>query len=301
VPQEPLLFGCTIEENIALGVDDHTGGEAAAQKAREAVAKAVPEPITPMGQLRSKLGRPKTAPMDGGAETFVGIDGLPVGSTSRGDDAESGGQEPTEQKFAIDEAVMDAARMCNAHEFIMGFEEGYQTLVGERGIQLSGGQKQRVAIARAVRRNPCMLLLDEATSALDSESEHLVQTALDKLMVGRTTVIVAHRLSTVINSDVVVVLDKGRCLLRTIVTYGTFLCRICMSISMIVYFTYIIVVRSRYAGCGTHDELVRTNKIYRKLVQHQLPVPEEDTEAGSTGAAGGPEPEPEADGSVTAL
>ena len=74
-----------------------------------------------------------------------------------------------------------------------------------------------------------------------------------------------------------------------------------MSISMIVYFTYIIVVRSRYAGCGTHDELVRTNKIYRKLVQHQLPVPEEDTEAGSTGAAGGPEPEPEADGSVTAL
>ncbi len=266
VAQEPLLFGCTIEENIALGVDDQTGGEAAAQKARDAVAKAVPEPITPMGQLRSKLGRAKTAPMDGDAETFVGIDGLPVGSTAGGGDAELGSQKSTKQKFAIDEAVMDAARMCNAHEFIMGFEEGYQTLVGERGVQLSGGQKQRIAIARAVRRNPCMLLLDEATSALDSESEHLVQTALDKLMVGRTTVIVAHRLSTVINSDVVVVLDKGR-----------------------------------YAGCGTHDELVRTNRIYRKLVQHQLPIPEEETQAGSTGAGGGPEPEPEADGSVTAL
>lgn len=132
VAQEPLLFGCTIEENISLGVDDQTDGEAAAQKAREAVAKAVPEPITPMGQLKAKLGRAKTAPMDAD-EAFVGrgIDGLtPVG---RDGDAELGGQESTKQKFATDEAVMDAARMCNAHEFIMGFEDGYQTLVGERG------------------------------------------------------------------------------------------------------------------------------------------------------------------------
>lgn len=137
---------------------------------------------------------------------------------------------------SVDHKVVEAAQMANAHTFIEEFEDGYATLVGERGVQLSGGQKQRVAIARAIRREPIMLLLDEATSALDAESEHLVATSLDTLMRGRTTVIVAHRLSTVMNADMVVVLDNGH-----------------------------------VAGFGNHESLVQTNVLYRKLVQHQLP------------------------------
>ncbi|XP_040951407.1 ABC transporter B family member 13 isoform X1 [Gossypium hirsutum] len=108
--------------------------------------------------------------------------------------------------------IMKAARAAHAHRFISRMPEGYQTHVGNRGVQLSGGQKQRVAIARAILRNPSILLLDEATSALDSESEKLVQEALDNLMEGRTTIIVAHRLSTIRNSDSIAVLEQGKVL-----------------------------------------------------------------------------------------
>ncbi len=106
--------------------------------------------------------------------------------------------------------IEEAARQANAHDFIAGFPDGYATLVGERGVKLSGGQRQRVAIARAILRDPAVLILDEATSSLDSESEHLVQQALDRLMRGRTSVIVAHRLSTVRRADRIYVLDGGR-------------------------------------------------------------------------------------------
>ncbi|MBW2460745.1 MAG: ATP-binding cassette domain-containing protein [Deltaproteobacteria bacterium] len=111
---------------------------------------------------------------------------------------------------ATTEEVEAAARAANAHDFIVGFPEGYDTHVGERGVQLSGGQKQRVAIARAVLKDPRVLLLDEATSALDAQSEHLVKEALDRLMNGRTTLIIAHRLSTVRDADRVVVLAEGQ-------------------------------------------------------------------------------------------
>jgi ATP-binding cassette subfamily B protein len=130
---------------------------------------------------------------------------------------------------------MDAARAANAHEFISAFPEGYKTLVGERGVRLSGGQKQRVAIARALLKDPRVLVLDEATSALDAESEHLVQDALDRLMKGRTTVVIAHRLSTVRDADRVVVLDGGKAVQQ-----------------------------------GTHDELVAVDGLYRRLVERQF-------------------------------
>jgi ATP-binding cassette subfamily B protein len=108
------------------------------------------------------------------------------------------------------DAVREAARQANADEFISAFPEGYATLVGDRGIKLSGGQRQRVAIARAILKNPSILILDEATSSLDSEGERLVQVALDRLMQGRTTFIVAHRLATIRNADRIAVIEAGR-------------------------------------------------------------------------------------------
>lgn len=113
------------------------------------------------------------------------------------------------QGEASEEEIVAAAEAANAHEFISALPDGYNTIVGERGIQLSGGQKQRVAIARAIIKNPKVMLLDEATSALDVESERVVQEALDNVVVGRTTVVVAHRLSTIRGADIIAVLKNG--------------------------------------------------------------------------------------------
>jgi subfamily B ATP-binding cassette protein MsbA len=111
---------------------------------------------------------------------------------------------------ASDQEVEAAARIANAHEFILATEKGYHTTIGDRGARLSGGQRQRICIARAVLQNPPILLLDEATSALDTESEHLVQDALQKLMVNRTTLVIAHRLSTIQKADHILVLENGK-------------------------------------------------------------------------------------------
>jgi ATP-binding cassette subfamily B (MDR/TAP) protein 1 len=111
---------------------------------------------------------------------------------------------------ATEAEVIEAAKLANAHSFISSLPEGYQTKVGERGVQLSGGQKQRIAIARAIVKDPAILLLDEATSALDVESERVVQQALERVMKNRTTVMVAHRLSTIKNADVISVLQDGK-------------------------------------------------------------------------------------------
>ena len=136
--------------------------------------------------------------------------------------------------FGVDNAtreqVEQAARIANAHEFIMESENGYDTMVGDRGCRLSGGQRQRVSIARAILKNPPILILDEATSALDTESERLVQEALERLMKSRTTIAIAHRLSTIKNADEICVLHEGQ-----------------------------IVER------GTHEQLLSLNGYYRKL------------------------------------
>lgn len=132
--------------------------------------------------------------------------------------------------------VEAAARKANAHDFIMSFPDGYQTLVGDRGIRLSGGQRQRIAIARAILRNPNFLVLDEATSSLDSESEIQVQGALKELMKGRTSIVIAHRLSTIRHADKIVVLKAGE-----------------------------------IAEQGSHDELMkRDSGIYRRMVEQQM-------------------------------
>jgi len=111
---------------------------------------------------------------------------------------------------ATEAEMIEASKSAHAHEFIVEFSNGYDTLVGEKGAKLSGGERQRIAIARALLKNPKILVLDEATSALDNQSEMLIQEALEKLMAGRTTFIIAHRLSTVHNADKIIVLDKGR-------------------------------------------------------------------------------------------
>jgi ABC-type multidrug transport system fused ATPase/permease subunit len=111
---------------------------------------------------------------------------------------------------ASKEEIIRAAEQAHAHSFISGFPQGYDTVVGDRGIRLSGGQRQRVAIARAILKDPSILVLDEATSSLDSESERLVQDALNTLMHGRTSVVIAHRLSTIRKANRIIVVDQGR-------------------------------------------------------------------------------------------
>ena len=108
------------------------------------------------------------------------------------------------------EDIINAATSANAHGFITQLEKGYATEIGERGIKLSGGEQQRIAIARVLIRNPKLLLLDEATSALDSETERVVTEALERLMKGRTSFVIAHRLSTVLNADVILALENGK-------------------------------------------------------------------------------------------
>jgi ATP-binding cassette subfamily B protein len=136
---------------------------------------------------------------------------------------------------ASDADIEAAARAAAADEFIARLPEGYDTFLGEKGARLSGGQKQRIAIARAILKNPPILLLDEATSSLDSESEQLVRDALEKLMRDRTTLVIAHRLATAINSNRIVVVDRGR-----------------------------------IAGIGRHEELLRDNALYARLAALQF-------------------------------
>ena len=132
------------------------------------------------------------------------------------------------------EEIEQAAKVANAHQFIIQKENGYQTNIGDRGSKLSGGERQRVTIARAVLKNPPILILDEATSSLDTESERLVQDAINNMMQNRTCVVIAHRLSTIRHADEIIVLQQGA-----------------------------IVER------GTHEELVSQNGFYKKLVDMQ--------------------------------
>jgi subfamily B ATP-binding cassette protein MsbA len=136
---------------------------------------------------------------------------------------------------ATNAELESVARAAHAHEFILEFPDGYNTIVGERGVKLSGGQRQRIAIARALLKNPAILILDEATSSLDSESERLVQDALETLMQGRTTFVIAHRLSTVRRANRIVVLDQGKIIEE-----------------------------------GTHEELLATDGLYKQLYDIQF-------------------------------
>jgi ATP-binding cassette subfamily B protein len=136
---------------------------------------------------------------------------------------------------ASDEEIIFAAKAAQAHEFITGFQDGYETIVGERGVTLSGGQRQRIAIARALLMDPRILILDDSTSSVDTQTEKLIQDALDRLMEGRTTFVIAHRLATVRRADLILVMDKGRIVQR-----------------------------------GTHEELLREGGLYREIHDLQL-------------------------------
>ena len=136
---------------------------------------------------------------------------------------------------ATDEEIEDAARRANAHEFIEKLPDGYETTVGERGVKLSGGQQQRLAIARAILARPQILILDEATSNLDTESEQLIQAAMTELLAGRTTFIIAHRLSTVRRADLILVMEDGAVVER-----------------------------------GTHDDLMEARGAYYEMVIRQV-------------------------------
>ncbi len=130
--------------------------------------------------------------------------------------------------------VVAAAKAANAHDFVTGFPDGYDTMVGERGTGISGGEKQRISIARAILKNPRILILDEATSSVDTETESLIQAAMERLVEGRTTFAIAHRLSTLRKADKLVILEKGE-----------------------------------VAELGTHDELMKNNGLYKRLVDMQ--------------------------------
>jgi subfamily B ATP-binding cassette protein MsbA len=139
------------------------------------------------------------------------------------------------QKNMTMEQIMEAARAAYAHDFIMKLDHGYETTIGERGVKLSGGQKQRITIARALLKNPPLLILDEATSALDTESERIVQKALENLMQERTSIVIAHRLSTIISADRIIVMQNGKII-----------------------------------ASGKHEELLNTSKTYHKLYTMQF-------------------------------
>ena len=213
VAQEPQLFAMSIRDNIAFGVPGRRGTTTT---------------------MATKTG---TGSARGGRRTG--------GGSRRSSRASEVGDHGAVGPTMAD--IERAARLANAYDFIVSLPDGFDTMVGERGSRLSGGQKQRIAIARALLLDPKLLLLDEATSALDAESEQLVQAALDRLMEGRTTLIVAHRLSTVVEADVVVVVDNGQ-----------------------------------VAARGTHDELIQSSDLYRALVSKQLVAI-----GGSGGGGGG--------------
>ncbi len=156
---------------------------------------------------------------------------------------------------ATQQELEAACRAANIHAFIAGLPDGYETVVGERGYRLSGGEKQRVAIARVVLKDPRVLILDEATSHLDSESEHLIQRALERVMVGRTSLVIAHRLSTILSADQILVIDEGR-----------------------------------LVQCGTHEALLAQGGLYGDLYERQFFVAEK---SGDSTAHQTPVPEPD--------